>query len=215
MENYNKFDMTQIFEAMSAMQKAIRRNEMETAYYFALKIEEFNPLMLWNRLQVIVSEDIGNANPSLPSTFDTLRNWYYKEMDAGKSGVLQLAHIISLMATGPKSRDSDNLASYVYNRVYYEGDYMPVPDYAFDKHTLKGKMMGRGREHFWTEAVKLDQDVSNKELFGKCVELVQKYPKEPELFPQQQKARMAWARLRKNAIKNVPVQTVLDNDMSE
>ena len=105
----SQFDMSKIFEYMSAMQKSIRRNDMESAYFFALKVEEFNPKMLWNRLQIIVSEDIGNANPSLPSTFETLRKWYFDELDKGKSGVLYLAHIISLMTVGGKSRDSDNL----------------------------------------------------------------------------------------------------------
>lgn len=208
----SKIDMTSIFEAMSAMQKAIRRNEMETAYFFALKIEEFNPIMLWNRLQVIVCEDIGNANPSLPTTFETLRTWYYREMDKGKEGVLILAHVISLMATGPKSRDSDNLCSYVYNKQYFEGDYMEIPDYAHDAHTLKGKKMGRGREWFWTESVKLAEDESDKELLAKMREFIKIHPKEPQLFPQKERVKKAWQGLRKNRVKKPePVQTFLDD----
>ena len=31
-----------------------------------------------------------------------------------------------------------------------------VPDYAYDKHTLKGKRMGRGMKHFFSEGAKIN-----------------------------------------------------------
>lgn len=203
------FDMSKIFEYMSAMQKGIRRNDLETAYFFALKIEEFNPIMLWNRLQVIVSEDIGNANPSLPATFEVLRNWYFKELNNGKSSLLYLAHVITLMASGAKSRDSDNIITYVQTRMHYEGDYMKVPDYALDKHTVRGRIMGRGSEHFWTEGVKLDNDQSDSELYKKCLDIVKQYP-EVHGYSHENKVKDVWSRLRKNKNNQSLLDSMVD-----
>jgi len=187
-----KFDMNPIFEFMSAMQKAIRRNKSEEAYYFALKMEEFNPKMLMNRLQEIVIEDIGNANPNLPYVFDVLRKWYFQKLDKGKHGHLELVQIILLMASGNKSRDSVNLLKTVDFGIEFEGKEFPIPDYAFDRHTLKGKKMGRGWEHFFKEACKLDKDISNPEWAKQCERLISKYQRPPSsrmsLTKQQQRA---------------------------
>ncbi|MDC3257162.1 hypothetical protein OAU44_00140 [bacterium] len=205
--------MNPIFEAMSAMQKGIRRNEPETAYFFALVLERFNPIMLWNRLQIIVSEDIGRANPSLPTTFETLRKWYYDDLDKGGTGTLYLSHIITLMASGPKCRDADNIVTSVKERMHYEGDYMPVPDYAYDKHTLKGKKMGRGREHFWTEAAKLAEDNNNPDILANALKMVDKYPN-ADNTKHSAMVKSAWKRLRGAKAKSEPIQQSLDSDMT-
>ena len=31
-----------------------------------------------------------------------------------------------------------------------------VPDYALNKHTLRGKQLKRGHDHFWTEGAKIE-----------------------------------------------------------
>ena len=189
--------MTPIYEAMSAMQKSIRRNDLEKAYYFALKVEEFNPKMLWNRLQIIVSEDIGPANPNLPMTFEIIKKWYFDDLNKGSTGQLFLSHMIALMASGPKSRDADNLIYAVKKKMHYEGDYITIPDYAFDEHTLKGKMMGRGTDYFYKESAKLAEDQSNQEILKILMENLKKGYKTPkEGFPQTRKVMMAWNRMK-------------------
>ena len=178
----NKIDMTPVYEAMSALQKAIRRNEMANAYYWALKLEAFNTKMLWNRLQIIVSEDIGRAQPELAATFDVLRKWYFTDKDKGGTGRLYLSHIISQMASGPKSRDADDLISAIGERQYYERMNIPIPDEALDMHTLKGKKMGRGSEFWWREARKLDQEVCDEGVKAEAKRIELAYFKKPHVF---------------------------------
>ena len=172
-------NMTPVFEAMSAMQKAIRRNQMSNAFYWALKLEAFNPKMLWNRLQIIVSEDIGRAQPELAATFEVLRNWYFGDRAKGNDGAVFLAHTISQMASGPKCRDSDNLCVAVKDRQYWEDMNIPIPDEALDMHTLRGKKMGRGIEFWWDEACKLDQEIANEEVKKEAERIERKYWKQP------------------------------------
>ena len=176
----NKCDMTPVFEAMSAMQKSIRRNDVEKAYYFALKLEDFNPKMLWNRLQIIVSEDIGRANPSLPATFDVLMRWYFDDLKKGGKGTLYLSHVISLMATGDKCRDADNLIAAVKERECYEDYEIEIPDYALDMHTLRGKKMGRGIDFWWDDACYLENDVSYPKITAEAKRIEKTYWKKPK-----------------------------------
>lgn len=188
-----KFDMNPIFEYLSAMQKAIRRNKTEEAYYFALKLEEFNPKMLMNRLQEIVIEDIGDAFPSLPYVFDTLRKWYFEKMEKQKHGHLELVQIIILMSQGDKSRNSVNLLKTVDFGIEFEGkEFIPIPDEAFDRHTLKGKMKGRGWEHFFKTACYLDKDISDPVWAKECERLVSKYPRPRDGTKQEQHAKASY-----------------------
>lgn len=190
-----KFNMNPIFEAMSAMQKYIRRSQPKEAFYFAMKLCEFNPVMMWNRLQEIVSEDIGIVNPNLVVTFEILRKWYYQKMDQKKNGTLYLAHAILLMCQSPKSRDATNLLFNVLYPMEFEGMKYPIPDFAYDRHTAKGKRKGRGWEHFFEEGCKLDPDQSNKEWAIETQRLVEKYDTTTEISSEN-KVKNAWRRLR-------------------
>jgi len=170
--------MNPIFEAMSAMQKCIRRGMEEEAYFFALKLEEFNPTMLWNRLQIIVSEDIGTGNPTLPITFNILREWYFKNLQKGKAGDLELTHIILLMCRSKKNRDAPHLMIVAELKLKHENYEIAIPDFAFDRHTVQGKKMGRGWDHFFKESQKLENheksDNSDK-WEAECKRLLETY----------------------------------------
>ena len=67
------------------------------------------------------------------------------------SSRLFLVHAVLYLAMSPKSRIVDNLLSVVYN----DEERHEIPDYALDKHTYRGKKMGRGLEHFLAEGAKL------------------------------------------------------------
>jgi len=134
--------MNDMFEYMSAMQKEIRRNNPKHAFYFAWKLEEINPVFMMNRLQEIVSEDIGAAQPNLPMVFQILKKQYFDKMNKGKDGDLELAHLIMLLASGPKSRDTVALIDVVGLGIEHGELNLPIPDYALDKHTRRGKANG-------------------------------------------------------------------------
>ena len=145
-------------EAISAIQKCIRRGLEQDAMYWALELMPRYRGYLWKRLKVISMEDIGIGTPcsmtvvrALADNFDE----FYKE---GKFGPckLALANAILLMCRSKKSRVADHFqAACVMEHRTEEKD---IPDFALDKHTLRGKKMGRGFDHFRDEGTKLQNE---------------------------------------------------------
>ena len=136
--------------AASALQKACRRSDSESACYWARELIERHPHYLWFRLSIICSEDIGLANPHLPATIAALRQSFYEATKRkGNDGSLFAVHAAILLARSPKSRLVDAMLLVV-------GDvYRDPPDWAIDRHTQRGRALGRTWAHFWTEAATL------------------------------------------------------------
>jgi replication-associated recombination protein RarA len=167
------------YELLSALQKEIRRGNEYEAMFWAVKLESLNAEELWNRLRVIASEDIGPANPLMPILIETLRKQYFdareKEDDSYR---LFLSNAIISLARSGTSRIADDLLNVVYGEIQHEDRRLAIPDYALDMHTLRGKMMGRGFEHFFSEGAKLKNEAFEnpytekaKEMLTKCGKL--------------------------------------------
>lgn len=141
------------YEVASAFQKSIRRGLLEDAMYWGIELydsgyEEF----AWKRMIIMSSEDVGLGEPScivqvmaLKQSFDylTLR----KDIGAKK---LPFTHAIVMLVKSRKSRFMDHAIT-----VYWQqnrDEMKPVPEWAYDKHTRKGKAMGRGLQHFYDDA---------------------------------------------------------------
>jgi hypothetical protein len=79
--------------------------------------------------------------------------WY----DTEKPGASRLAigNAIRLMCRAKKSREGDHFAAAVGLRSMLEGFVPTIPDWANDQHTIAGKKLGRGLEHFREEGAKL------------------------------------------------------------
>ena len=129
-------------ECMSALQKAIRRCDERAAVCWAVEMDQSgHGKMLWNRLLIICSEDIGLAEPHLPAQIRALyENW--NDL-AGKPAIpnrLFTLHAVMLMARARKSRRVDNAiwASYAVEEPLLD----EIPDYALDYHTKRGRQMG-------------------------------------------------------------------------
>ena len=137
-------------EAISALQKEIRRGNEEAAMYWALELENCYPQYLWHRLEVIVNEDIGPAAPEVIVLVHTLKQQYMEMIArAGQaSELLCLSNAILAMCRSEKSRLADNFMTVVQQQRAQQGLKLEVPDYALDKHTLKGKQKGRGWDFF-------------------------------------------------------------------
>jgi replication-associated recombination protein RarA len=139
------------FECSGAIQKGIRRNDEKVALYFM--VELFNSgydEYVWKRLKIIVSEDVGIATPNAAANIHALYNFYSehkKKKDPKKEERIFLTHAVIYLCRCEKSRLN------VWNcfslwREHMDND-MPIPEYAYDMHNVKGKTMGRGFEHFW------------------------------------------------------------------
>jgi replication-associated recombination protein RarA len=164
------------YELLSALQKDIRRGNEYQAMFWAAELESFNSKMLWNRLQVIASEDIGVANPFAPLLIDVLERKYddAKKRNSG-SYRLFLTHAVLFLARSRKSRIVDDLLNVVYGEIQHEDKKLPIPDYALDMHTLAGKKMGRGFDHFFSEGNKLKNEPFENPYTEKAKEILSKY----------------------------------------
>jgi replication-associated recombination protein RarA len=156
-----KFDKNRMFEVASALQKEIRRGNEENAMYWGLELEYLNPSLLWNRLKIIASEDIGIANSFLSILIEILHKQYLEfkqreEKEGEEKGGFRLflSHAILALCISPKSRIVDDFLT-VVKEERNQGKKLEIPDYALDMHTARGKAKGRGMEDFLTEGTKL------------------------------------------------------------
>lgn len=150
-------------ECVSALQKCVRRGLRDDALYWAVELfVSGQATRAWNRMEIMVSEDIGPANPNLPAVFSALRDSYettLKKKSEHAPEKLFFVHAVLLLVASPKSRIVDNaLIVHFENHAALRRD---VPDVALDKHTLRGKRMGRGFAYFFAEGAQLENQVGD------------------------------------------------------
>ncbi len=145
------------YEAISAMQKCIRRGAESDAMAFALSLSMAGMFKAAaNRIRVTAQEDIGlgdmdGVNFAINS-LNQAEAWYQQGNDAWRLG---LANAIMALSRANKSRGADNFVAAVRHRLIHESLRPEMPDFALDKHTRRGKKMGRGMKHFLEEGAKL------------------------------------------------------------
>lgn len=147
-------------EVISALQKDIRRGHEEQALYWCLEMVPRYEAYLWRRLIVICNEDVGIANPDLLAQIPALRAQFFEFRDEGKDGTcrLILANAMLLMCRSPKARTADHMQRVVTQQWMNDrqsGVQREVPDYALDKHTRRGKAMGRDLAQWVDEGCQL------------------------------------------------------------
>ncbi|WP_018659023.1 hypothetical protein [Allofustis seminis] len=168
-------------EVISALQKSIRRGYTKEACEFAYELYISSPQMeekLWRRLLAISVEDIGFGNPEACIYIHTLnemrQTFEYNESDRA----MYIFHAIRILSESTKDRSTDLLKNIVIKN--FAMGYVPeIPDYALDKHTTRGKAMGRDSMHFLHEASQvhpqLEVDNHYKEMYE---EILKKYDPE-------------------------------------
>lgn len=127
------------FELLSALQKAIRRGKEAEALRWAAELERHSYPILWNRLEIIASEDIGPADPMMHVKIAALRAQYEAAVTRRSPAYrLFLANAVLMLARSPKSRAVDDLVWTVYWEKKNNEELPEIPDYAQDHHTGKG-----------------------------------------------------------------------------
>lgn len=145
------------YEAISAMQKAIRRADEEQALFWFYQLESLGGAV-WalSRIRVTAFEDIGVADPQAVMfavvCLDQAAEWYKQKKGSYR---LAVANAIMALSRAVKSREADHFQAAIRGRFMASGGRAEVPDYALDKHTRRGKMKKRGIEHFREEGAKL------------------------------------------------------------
>lgn len=144
-------------EVISALQKSIRRGEVEQACMFAYEMYISSPQLedkLWRRLLTISVEDIGMGNPNavlmVQSLNEMRKSFEYSDNDR----TIYFIHAIRYMCASEKDRSSDLLKN-ICIKSFAMGKFPEIPDYALDKHTQRGLAMGRDSFHFLHEASKV------------------------------------------------------------
>jgi len=175
------------YELLSALQKDIRRGNEYEAVFWAVELDGYSPWKLWDRLRVMASEDIGVANSVAPLVVDVLRKEYCKARGLTEDMVkdpkgriddsyrLYLVHAVLFLARSPKSRIVDDLLNVVYGEIQHEDKKLPVPDYALDMHTHRGRKLGRSYEHFFSEGCKLKNEPFENPYTEKAKAMLIKY----------------------------------------
>ena len=165
-------------EVISALQKSIRRGKERDACEFAYEMYITSPQFeekLWRRLLAISVEDIGMGNTNAPIFIHSLnqmrKEFQYNEADRA----MFFVHAIRYLCQSEKDRSSDLLKNIVIKN--FAMGYVPeIPDIAFDKHTTRGKKMGRGSEHFLNEAsIVIQQKKVDNHYKEEYAELLKKY----------------------------------------
>ena len=149
----------------SAMQKAVRRGDAKLAGYWALELwaSGFGQYV-WRRLLTISAEDCwGILTQEVKALHDS-----YTEINANlparqPKGRIFISKAVILLCLAKKSRDADHLQNFVYDRqagiapesltdeLESSGEYVPIPDYAYDCHTPQGRRMGKTKAEFFRQ----------------------------------------------------------------
>jgi replication-associated recombination protein RarA len=143
-------------EVISALQKEIRRGNLESACFFGLELLESGlefETKFWERILVISVEDIDDDN-KIPLIRSLKENYFDLVNSKNWDKHMQAIQAIKILCEAKKGRIISELYDVLQLRKK-DGWKVKVPDYALDKHTKKGKEMGRSYNHFFVEAAKI------------------------------------------------------------
>lgn len=149
---------------VSALQKFIRRGMEYEAVHVAFQLEENYPYnILWNRLKVIASEDVGYVNPIMSVVVETLYKQYFAEKTKldkkawDNSHRLFFVNAVICLCRSPKNRITDDLLNVVVLERE-NGIGGSIPAYCIDKHTAKGRAQGMGWKEFFEVGSHLENE---------------------------------------------------------
>jgi len=150
-----------VWEVQSAIQKEVRRGREREAVRWAFEMESAGWWKaLIKRLRVMCWEDVGPTAMQevlfARAGLDDADTFYGKKDDSWR---LPLTCAIVALCRAEKTRIGDELQACVQDDIN-AGRKPAIPDAALDKHTYRGKKMGRGFAHFCDEGAILEPDAS-------------------------------------------------------
>jgi replication-associated recombination protein RarA len=150
-------------ELRSVLQKSIRRGLLEeavlAAYEFFLSGPEAEE-MLWRRLEIIATEDVGFGLMEAPAILEALNSQRLRMMDRGDRWMYSV-HAVRLLATARKDNSTMELATWAQFVVARGERKVEVQDFQVDMHTRRGVAMGRDVAHWWTQGAKLENKLND------------------------------------------------------
>lgn len=155
----------QFDEVASALQKCIRRNREYEACYWAFILHESGyHKYAWRRLLIISSEDIGNATPDAAILVSSLLYNYQFAISAANrnknDALVFMFQAITYLCRATKTREADNLVNLIRSE-HAAGKFLPIPEFALDMHTKRGRQMHGG----WQDGDQLAIDERHRKWF--------------------------------------------------
>ncbi|MGW3957453.1 hypothetical protein ACWEKM_42735 [Streptomyces sp. NPDC004752] len=146
-------------ELVSALQKYIRRGNLDEALLIAREMYETGPELeqhLWTRLMVISSSDCGDGTFLQTPIVESLHRVCMRMPRGTGERWLFIAQAVRYLATCTKDMTTDEICMWS-RHVMNKGLREPViPSYAIDIHTAKGQELGRGVAHFLDEGTYIE-----------------------------------------------------------
>lgn len=148
------------YEASSALQKSIRRADTKVAGFFALELFSSGyQKYVWKRLYTISAEDCYGL---ITHEIESLHRGYLIANDDnnGPKGRIFISKAVVLLCDVRKNRDADHLQCIIVDQrrenvekwiEEVRRDPLPIPEYAYDVHTRRGKKMGKTKTQFFRE----------------------------------------------------------------
>lgn len=170
------------YEVASALQKSIRRGDVKLAGYMALELFPKYAEYCWKRLLTISAEDCyGLVTQEIESLYNSF--WVINRGKKGEDlkGRIFISKAVIILCTCKHSRDADLLSNFIYDKKALISDeqieqlfrdvrreHMDVPEYVYDVHTRRGKMMGKTKQQFFVEEEQalVNRQVSLFDLFN-------------------------------------------------
>jgi replication-associated recombination protein RarA len=168
----------------SALQKYIRRGNVEKAMYWAYRLGCKSWYMVWRRLSVIAVED--SLDPLTIHAVGELYRMFWmsrkehqddKELNWDEKRCIVAA--AKLLALAPKDRDADEFLEMMeIIEKYGEKDeevkrkkeeLEKLDEFVFDMHTKQGVQMGRGLQYWYEESSKVENASKNYLRFNEWV----------------------------------------------
>ena len=151
------------YNVSSCLQKSIRRADARLSGYMALELWSSGYVAyLWKRLFTISAEDCWGI---LTKEIEALWQGYQLVNDKSDKpkGRIFISKAVLLLCEAKKCRDADHLSNFVYDKmngltaeqlekeISESTEYVKLPGYVYDVHTITGKKMGKTKEEFFKE----------------------------------------------------------------
>jgi hypothetical protein len=118
------------------------------------------------------------SNPAMPLLVDLLQKQYLIEKSklAESSSQLYFINTVVCLCRSQKSRITNDLQILV-NAERDTGTFLPIPDFAIDMHTARGKAMGKGVNDFFSEGNKVENEAFPNPYTKRAKELLKTHIK--------------------------------------
>jgi replication-associated recombination protein RarA len=160
-------------ELRSVLQKSIRRGWLEDAVLAAYEFFSSGPEaeeVLWRRLEIICTEDVGFGMIEAPAILEALNQQRLRMVDRGDRWMYSV-HAVRLLATAKKDNTSMELACWAQFATASGERKVEVKDFMVDLHTKRGAAMGRDVAHWWNDGAKLSNKLNEEQTpWGKYLD---------------------------------------------